>query len=138
MRKKVFCTWPTRAAKAEEKSLVTAQQDQRTKEEPLLFVLFESPSTSVLTVSRGHSFLVSLVALLTVETEANGDLQSTIEGGPSLIGSFGWSCRYKSFLSWLGCSGQPRTKSRLLVKREIAKSRPGSLPRPQARRAFFF
>jgi hypothetical protein len=51
MRKKVFCTLPTRAAKAEKKSLVTAQRDQQTKEEPLLLVLFESPFASVLTVS---------------------------------------------------------------------------------------
>jgi hypothetical protein len=34
--------------------------NEPTKEEPLSFVLFESPITSVSTVSRGHPFLVSL------------------------------------------------------------------------------
>jgi hypothetical protein len=33
----------------------------RTWEEPLSFVLFESPSTSFSTVSRGHPSLVSMV-----------------------------------------------------------------------------
>jgi hypothetical protein len=41
---------------------------------------------------------------LTVETEANGDSESTYERGPSLVSSFGSSCRYKRFLSYLGCS----------------------------------
>jgi hypothetical protein len=43
--------------------------------------------------------------LLTVETEAFGDLWSTNEGGSSLVGSLGFSCECKSFSSWLGCSG---------------------------------
>ncbi len=42
--------------------------------------------------------------LLTVETEANRDSKSTNERGPSLFGSLGSSCRYKRFLSCLGCS----------------------------------
>ncbi len=49
--------------------------------------------------------------LLTVETEANGDSKSTNERGPSLVGLLGLSCRYKRFLSCLGCySSRPRTK----------------------------
>jgi hypothetical protein len=39
--------------------------------------------------------------LLTVETEANGDSKSTNERGPS--------CRYKRFLSCLGCFSRPST-----------------------------
>ncbi len=35
--------------------------------------------------------------------------------GPSLIGSLGWSCPYRRFLSCLGCSGQPSTKNFFLV-----------------------
>jgi hypothetical protein len=43
---KVFCPWPTRAAKAEQKSLVSARQAQQTiKEGSLSFVLFGSPFT---------------------------------------------------------------------------------------------
>ncbi len=38
--------------------------------------------------------------LMTIETEANGDLWFTYERGPSLVGSLG---RYKRFLSCLGC-----------------------------------
>jgi hypothetical protein len=41
-------------------------------------------------------------ALLTVETEANGDSKSTNERGPSR--------RYKRFLSCLGCFSRPSTK----------------------------
>ncbi len=48
--------------------------------------------------------------LLTVEAVANGDLWSTNEGGPSLVGSLGFSCECKSFSSWLGCSGQQNKK----------------------------
>jgi hypothetical protein len=48
--------------------------------------------------------------LLTVETEANGDLWSTNEWGPSLVGFFGSSCQYKRFLSCLDYFGQPSTK----------------------------
>jgi hypothetical protein len=39
----------------------TTSPNYQTKEEPLSFVLFESPFTSVSTVSRGHPSLVSLV-----------------------------------------------------------------------------
>ncbi len=48
--------------------------------------------------------------LQTVETEANGDSRSTHEKDPSLIGSLGSSCRYKRFLSCLGCYNRPSTK----------------------------
>ncbi len=41
--------------------------------------------------------------LLTVETEANGDSKSANEKCLSLAGSLGSSCRYKRFLSCLGC-----------------------------------
>ncbi len=34
--------------------------------------------------------------LLTVETEANGDSRNTFVRGPSLVGSFGSSCRYNT------------------------------------------
>jgi hypothetical protein len=48
---------------------------------------------------------------LTVETEVNGDSKSTNERCLSLVGSLGLSCRYKRFLSCLGCSNsRPRTK----------------------------
>jgi hypothetical protein len=57
----MFCTEPTRAAKAEQKSLVPARQGQQTNQQgPLSFVLFKSPFTSVSTVGRGHPSLVSL------------------------------------------------------------------------------
>jgi hypothetical protein len=49
-------------------------------------------------------------ALLTVETEANGDSKSTNEKDPSLVGSLGSSCRYNRFLSCLGCSSRLSTK----------------------------
>ncbi len=48
--------------------------------------------------------------LLTVETEANGDSTSTYERGPFLVGSLGWLCQYKWFLSCLGFSSRPSTK----------------------------
>jgi hypothetical protein len=51
VEEKIFCTGPTRAAKAEQKSC-TGTPSELTKEKPLLFVLFESPFTSVSTVSR--------------------------------------------------------------------------------------
>jgi hypothetical protein len=48
--------------------------------------------------------------LLTVETEVNGDSKSTIERGPSLVGSLGSSCRYKRLfiLPWLLWSAQEK------------------------------
>jgi hypothetical protein len=50
-----ICILPTRTAKAEQKSLVLAWQEQQTnKGGPLSFVLFESPFASVSTVSRDH------------------------------------------------------------------------------------
>jgi len=42
--------------------------------------------------------------LLTVGTEVNGDLKSTNERDPSLVGSLGLPYRYKIFLFCLGCS----------------------------------
>jgi hypothetical protein len=42
---KIFGTGPTRAAKAEQKSLVPTRQALRTKKENFSFVLFESPFT---------------------------------------------------------------------------------------------
>jgi hypothetical protein len=45
--------------------------------------------------------------LLTVETEANGDLWSKIQRSPSLVDSLGSLYLYWRFLSCLGCSGQP-------------------------------
>ncbi len=48
--------------------------------------------------------------LLTVETEVNGDSKSKNESGPFFVGSLGSSCRYKRFLSCLGCSSQLSTK----------------------------
>ncbi len=58
----VLITDLTRAVKARQKSLVPAQGAQRTnQEEPLSFVLFESPFVSDSTVSLGHPSLFSLV-----------------------------------------------------------------------------
>ncbi len=53
---------PTRPAKAE-KNLLRWQSkpNKPTKEEPLSFVVSESPFTSVSTVSRGHPSQVSLI-----------------------------------------------------------------------------
>jgi hypothetical protein len=56
---KIFCTGLARAAKAAQKSLLPARQAQPTKEGHLSFVLFESPFTSVSTVSRGYASLFS-------------------------------------------------------------------------------
>ncbi len=68
MRKKIFCTGSTRAAKAGQKSLVPARQaNGPTKKGPLSFVLFESPFTSsVSTVSMGYPSLVSLEGRLSL------------------------------------------------------------------------
>ncbi len=60
-QKKLYrAIWPTRTSKGEQKSLVPARQAQPTKKGPLSFVLFESPFTSVTTVSRGYPSLVPL------------------------------------------------------------------------------
>ncbi len=48
--------------------------------------------------------------LPTVETEANGDSMSTYETCPSSYGSLRSLCRYKRFLSCLGCSSRFSTK----------------------------
>jgi hypothetical protein len=60
---KIFSPGPTRAAKAEQKNRQN-KPIEPTKEEPLSFVLFESPFTSVSTVSRGHPSLASLAICL--------------------------------------------------------------------------
>jgi hypothetical protein len=65
VEKKIFCTGPTGAPKAEPKKNLLYRQykpNESTKEGPLSFVLFESPFTSVSTVSRGqpHPSLDSL------------------------------------------------------------------------------
>ncbi len=62
-KKKIFCTGPTRAAKAEQKSLVPAPRAQRNNHESnpfIRYVLLESPFDSVSTLRRGHFSLVSL------------------------------------------------------------------------------
>jgi hypothetical protein len=60
IEEKIFCIGPTRAAKAEQKSLVPAQgRSEPTKKGPLSFVLFESQFTLVSTIRRGHPSLVS-------------------------------------------------------------------------------
>ncbi len=61
--KKIFCAGPFRAAKAEQNLLYRHDKPHEpTKKGPLSFVLFESPFTSVSTVSRGHPSLQSLWA----------------------------------------------------------------------------
>jgi hypothetical protein len=61
---KICCTMPTRIAKTEQNLLyLHVNPNIPTKEGPLSFVLFESPFTSVSTVSRGHPSLVSLLML---------------------------------------------------------------------------
>ncbi len=61
-------------------------------------------------VSGDHRETVEGWPLLTVETEANGDLWSKNERSPSLVGSLGSLYRYWRFLSCLGCYSQPSTK----------------------------
>jgi hypothetical protein len=61
----MFCTGPTRAAKAEQKYLYRHDKpDKTTKKGPLSFELFESPFTSVSTFRRGHHSIVSLAILI--------------------------------------------------------------------------
>jgi hypothetical protein len=48
--------------------------------------------------------------LLTIETEKNGDSQSTNQRGSSLVGSLSLSCRYRRFFLFLDCSSQPSIK----------------------------
>jgi hypothetical protein len=52
----------------------------------------------------GRSYGSGSRTLVEIETETTGNLWSTNEGCPSLVGSLGSSCRYKRFLSFLGCS----------------------------------
>jgi hypothetical protein len=60
----IFCSGPTRAAKTAKISCTgTPSPTYQPRKDPLSFVLFESPFTSVSTVSRGHSSLVSLLML---------------------------------------------------------------------------
>jgi hypothetical protein len=56
VRKKIFCTGLTRAAKARLESLVPPWQAQRTNS----FVLFESPFTSVSTFTKGATHFLAL------------------------------------------------------------------------------
>ncbi len=71
---KLFCTGPTRAAKAGEKSFVPARQaNEPTKEGPLSFVLFESPFTSVSTVGRGLSLGGSVSVFVTAEVQRHSE-----------------------------------------------------------------
>jgi hypothetical protein len=60
VRKIVFCTGLTKAAKAEQKMYRHDQPNEPTKEGLHSNVLQESPFASVSTVSRGHPSLVSL------------------------------------------------------------------------------
>jgi hypothetical protein len=58
----IFCIGPTRAAKEGQNLLYRHDKPKRpSKEGPLSLILLESPFASVLTVSRGHPSLVSLV-----------------------------------------------------------------------------
>jgi hypothetical protein len=82
--KKNYCTGPTKAAKAKQNLLhhgTTSPMNQPTKKGFLSFVIFESPFTSVSTVSRGHPSLVSLETPLEINipydsTEKNLSLQN--------------------------------------------------------------
>ncbi len=58
----IFCNVLTRGAEAGQKSSVPARRDKRTNQGriPFSFVLFESPFSSVSTVSRGHPSLLSV------------------------------------------------------------------------------
>jgi hypothetical protein len=60
--KKIFSTGPTIEQSRQDKNLLFRpdKPNEATEEEPLSFVLFESPFASVSTVSRGHPSLVSL------------------------------------------------------------------------------
>ncbi len=132
--KNIFCTGPTRAAKAGQKSLLYRHDkpNEPLKEGPLSFVLFKSPFTSISKVSRGHPSLVSLVDALGKlgglqrremggggglerlkrddpcwQIEVTGDSKGSNERGPSLVGLF---YSYKIFLFCLGGSSRPGTK----------------------------
>jgi hypothetical protein len=64
--------------------------------------------------------------LLTVETEVNGDSQSTNERGPSLVVSLGFPCRYKTFFPALAALVGPGTKCFPHLPASWAGSRAGS------------
>jgi hypothetical protein len=49
-------------------------------------------------------------AQLTAVSQVNGDSKSSNERGPFLVGSLGFSCRYKRFYPGFGCSTQPSKK----------------------------
>jgi hypothetical protein len=61
VKEKIFFAGPTRAATIQDNNLLYGYDKsiEPTKEEPLSFVLFESPFPSV---SRGHPYLASLVS----------------------------------------------------------------------------
>jgi hypothetical protein len=76
-KKNILLYWTTRIAKAGKYSLVPDRLDQPWKKTPR-------------ETRDGRP-------QLTLETEANGDSLSTFERGPSLAGSLGLLCQYKSF-----------------------------------------
>jgi hypothetical protein len=64
--KTYFCTWPTTAAKAKQKLLYGYDKpNEPAKKGPHSFVIFESPFTSVSTISRSQPSLVSMVKIVT-------------------------------------------------------------------------
>jgi hypothetical protein len=63
MRKNIFCTGLTTAARQDKNLLYWLDKpNEPTKEGPLSFVLNKSSFASVSTVSRGHTSLVSLLS----------------------------------------------------------------------------
>jgi hypothetical protein len=65
VRKKIFCSGPTRAAKAEQNLVYRlGKPNEPIKEGLLLVVLFESLFASVSTVGRGHSYVLPLLMTL--------------------------------------------------------------------------
>ncbi len=103
--KNIFCTEQTKAAEAEQKSLVPTRQAQRTNQgRPLLFVLFESPFPSVSTVSRGHTSLVSLRILYCITWTNPPILGGTL--GTVQLGVHKYlylNCTMLGWLSFLRC-----------------------------------
>jgi hypothetical protein len=83
VRRKIFYTGPTRAGKAGQKSFVPASQAQRTEpteEGRFSYVLFDSPFTSVSTVSRGHHSLVSLIVTIDHTYSINNPCLQDVDG----------------------------------------------------------
>jgi hypothetical protein len=64
---KIFCTGPTKAAKAEQKSFVPALQAQRTNQGRPPFTLSPHLPHAVSTVNRGHPTVISLGIFLDVD-----------------------------------------------------------------------